>query len=57
MLGVDGLNVGFVGGTGLTGCAPAWPMAKAAIIPAAKNATAGRLNPVIIVSLSSAAHS
>jgi hypothetical protein len=32
-------------------------MAKATIIPAAKNATAGRLNPVILVSLSSAAHS
>jgi hypothetical protein len=58
MLGVDGLKLGGGGvGTGLTGCAPACPMVKAAITPAAKNATAGRLNPIIVVSLSSAAHS
>jgi hypothetical protein len=61
--GVGELNVGVVGGTGLTNCARAWPIVKAAAIPAsttpAKNAGAGRFNPVavIIVSLSSTAPS
>ncbi len=58
--GVGVLNVGVVGGTGLTNCARAWPIAKAAVITASttpvKNAGARRFNPVavITVSLSSA---
>lgn len=47
VFGVDGLKVGGGGGgAGLTVCARAWPMAKAAIIAvsatAAKSAVAGR---------------
>jgi hypothetical protein len=62
-LGGGVLNVGVVGGTGLTNCARAWPIVKAAAIPAsislAKNAGAGRFDPVavILVSLSSTAPS
>jgi hypothetical protein len=47
VLGLDGLKVGGAGGgTGLTVCARAWPIAKAAIVAAtktaAKSAAAGR---------------
>jgi hypothetical protein len=58
VLGGDGLKVGGGGGgTGLTVCARAWPIAKAAIIAAsataAKSAAAGRVNPVAAMSISS----
>jgi hypothetical protein len=57
-LGVDGLNVGGGGGgTGLTVCARASPMAKAAITAASETAAKGaavvRLNPVAAMPLSS----
>ena len=55
-LGVEGLSVGDVGGTGLTNCARAWPMAKAAVIAAsttpAKNAGAERPKPVAVITVS-----
>jgi hypothetical protein len=58
VFGVDGLKVGGGGGgTGLTVCARAWPMAKAAIIAAsattAKSAAAGRSTLVAAMPISS----
>jgi hypothetical protein len=58
VFGVDGLKVGGGGGgTGLTVCARAWPMAKAAIVAAsetaAKSATARRSNLVAFMPVSS----
>jgi hypothetical protein len=56
VLGVDGLKVGGGGaGTGLTVCAWAWPMAKAAIVAASETAAksaAGRSNPVACMPIS-----
>jgi hypothetical protein len=57
VFGVDGLKVG--GGCvmgGVTGCARAWPMAKAAIVAvsetAAKSAAGRRLSPIACMSAS-----
>jgi hypothetical protein len=57
VLGGDGLKTGGGGGgTGLTVCARAWPMAKAAIIAASDRAASstavGRSNPVACIPIS-----